>query len=104
MAIVTHDKPRVSRGTPRRQQADPKLPAGTNFCRCAECGAYFSTIRAFDEHRVGLHRVPGDRRCLQLGGMRSRGLRLNSQGYWTRGYIPNAEIARRLATAICSGG
>ena len=75
-----------------RHQADPKLLPGRNFCKCAACGEYFSTVRAFDSHRIGKHKVPGDRRCLTFAGMKSKGLRLNSKGYWTRAYLPDAEV------------
>ncbi len=32
---------------------DLPLPIGTNRCRCAECGEYFSGVWAFDRHRAG---------------------------------------------------
>ena len=33
------------------QQADPKLPIGTNKCKCAACGEYFLNVKAFEYHR-----------------------------------------------------
>jgi len=33
------------------------------FCQCSACGESFTGIEAFDNHRVGQHRVEGDRRC-----------------------------------------
>lgn len=92
MAILSQDQPRVCGDPPKRQQADPKLPPGRNFCKCSACGDYFSTVRAFDLHRVGNHRVPGDRRCRTFAGMESKGLRLNPKGYWTRIYTSDAGI------------
>ena len=79
--------------------ADPKLTPGRNFCRCLAFHDYLSTVRAFDFHRIGNHRVPGERRCLSFAGMGTRGLRLNSKGYWTRAYEPKAGVAERRAVA-----
>jgi len=77
--------------------SDPKLPPDTNYCRCPSCGEYFSTVRAFDAHRVGDHRVPGDRRCLAPGGMEARGLKLNARGYWCREFRGKPVRAREAA-------
>ena len=60
---------------------DPKLPFGTNYCRCSACGEYFGGVRAFDDHRVG---PADDRACLDACGMAAVGLTLNARGYWKR--------------------
>lgn len=39
----------------------PTLKAGTARCQCPSCGETSSSVRAFDDHRVGPH---GDRGCL----------------------------------------
>jgi len=66
---------------------DPKLPPGTNYCKCAACGEYFGGVSAFDLHRVG---AAGDRSCLhpsQVSNRRSESvLRLNDKGYWVSEY------------------
>jgi len=65
--------------------SDDRLRPGTNFCKCAACGAYFGGLRAFEMHRDG---PAGERRCLALSGMRDGQeqplLRLNGRGYWVR--------------------
>lgn len=68
-----------------RVGSDPKLPVGTNLCRCAGCGEYFGGERAFDLHRTGSHEKR-ERRCLSQSGMRDAGLSLNAKGYWSRAY------------------
>ncbi len=58
---------------------DPRLPPGSNFCRCAACGVYFYNVKAFDKHRVG----PGpDRRCMPTARCPELGLQLDVNGYW----------------------
>jgi hypothetical protein len=61
---------------------DPKLPFGSNFCLCADCGEYFRSVKAFERHRRGSHRIEGDRRCTRIPDMGSLGLSLDSKGYW----------------------
>ena len=59
--------------------SDPKLPIGSNRCRCSGCARYFSSVASFDAHRVG----DGDaRRCLSDREMTSRGMAINEKGYW----------------------
>ena len=64
-------------------QPDPKLPPGTNYCKCAACGCYFGGVRAFEKHCIG----PGaDRTCLDPCRVSDRQkrllLQLNNRGYW----------------------
>lgn len=99
MRSLSQTRPLVCGHSPKPYQADAKLPPGRNFCKCAACGEYFSTVRGFDSHRIGNHRVPGDRRCLAFAGMESKGLQLNSKGYWTRAYEPKADFAGRRVVA-----
>jgi hypothetical protein len=59
--------------------SDPKLPTGSNRCRCGACHRYFSSVASFDAHRVG----DGDaRRCLPEPEMLARGMVVNDKGYW----------------------
>jgi hypothetical protein len=63
--------------------SDPKLSVGTNFCKCAACGRYFTGPTAFDIHRFG---EPEKRVCRDpskiLDKDRKPRLRLNDRGYW----------------------
>ena len=59
--------------------SDPKLPVGTNFCKCSACGAYFYSVKAFDTHRVGPY---VDRRCMTDAEMPNAALSLTEKGYW----------------------
>ena len=63
--------------------SDPKLPAGTNFCKCAACGEYFTTVANFDLHRRGdgITRACADPATLLKKDGSAR-LRLNGKGYW----------------------
>jgi len=72
--------PKPSRKRPTKS-SDPKLKIGSNFCRCSECGEYFRSAKAFDKHRIGEYRVPGDRGCAPTARMPEMGLRLTS-GIW----------------------
>lgn len=76
--------------------ADPKLPAGSNFCRCAGCGEYFRNVRAFDAHRVGEYGPTGDRGCMTTPRMQEAGLLVDSRGYWRfpKREAPTLEAAR----------
>ena len=66
---------------------DPKLPTGTNFCKCSACGEYFGGVRGFDLHRRGEY---PDRTCLapsRVADKKNRPLlRLNERGYWVSSY------------------
>jgi len=65
--------------------SDPKLPPGSNFCKCPSCGEYFSNANNFDMHRRG---SPTARVCVPPGKLVTekgkRRLRLNAKGYWVR--------------------
>ncbi len=65
--------------------SDPKLPFGTNFCKCPACGEYFTNVANFDMHRrgeaEGRHCIPPTHIVSKSGKAR---LRLNAQGYWAR--------------------
>lgn len=67
--------------------SDPKLPVGTNYCKCSACGAYFGGVAGFDKHRRGVY---PDRVCLppsQVADKKGRPLlRLNERGYWVTSY------------------
>ena len=66
---------------------DPKLPVGTNRCKCSGCGSYFGGVGSFDVHRQG---PADDRRCLARAAMSDKGLRVNAQGVWVREYTAMA--------------
>ncbi len=61
-----------------------KLPIGSGVCRCAGCGGYFRSLRAFEMHRTGDYR-PLTRRCLSCYEMRDAGMVQRSDGFWTTG-------------------
>jgi len=67
--------------------SDPRLPTGTNHCRCTACGLYFGGVNGFDLHRTG---PAQDRACLAPGDMRDKHnrpvFRFNNLGYWIRAY------------------
>lgn len=68
---------------------DPKLPLGTNYCRCSACGLHFGGESSFAAHRTG----PMDaRRCLTPAEMCEAGLAPSARGYWGR---PLAGTQRR---------
>ena len=53
---------------------------GLRRCVCASCQESFSSVTAFEKHRIGRH--DKDRRCLGVGEMYEKGLRENDEGYW----------------------
>ena len=73
-----------------------------NLCR--GCGCDFSSVKLFDDHRVGKHEYLYDawddskadgRRCLGVEEMQARGWEPNERGLWTDP-ARNADAARRL--------
>ena len=64
--------------------SDPKLPIGTNYCKCTSCGHYFGGVAAFDLHRRGT----ADRACFDPAVIADKEgrllLSLNAKGYWVR--------------------
>lgn len=50
-----------------------------DHCRCAGCGEYFNSTRAFDMHRRG--EWP-DRRCLSPNEMQTKGMAKSSKDWW----------------------
>ncbi len=65
--------------------SDPKLPVGTNYCKCAACGEYFTNVANFDMHRRGeaekRHCVDPSTLIRKNGNVR---LTLNPRGYWAQ--------------------
>jgi hypothetical protein len=59
---------------------DPKLPLGSDKCRCMACGLYFNSTFAFDGHRIG--RIGLDRRCRTGDQLKALGWCLSSTGHW----------------------
>src|SRR5690349_19474105 len=72
--------PNASRKRPAHSH-DPKLKAGTSFCKCSACGEYFKSARAFERHRVGKFGSNGDRRCAPPARLPKLGL-IHKRGSW----------------------
>jgi len=70
---------------------------------CASCLEDFSSVRAFDRHRVGCHDVlwsierKDGRRCLDADEMRAAGMALGARGRWE--IAAEAERARERFAA-----
>jgi hypothetical protein len=60
---------------------DPKLKAGTSFCKCSACGEYFKSERAFERHRIGEFGPNGDRGCAPAARLPELGLN-HKRGSW----------------------
>jgi Toprim domain len=54
-----------------------------NRCRCAVCGEYFNSEKAFDQHRVG--KYSEERRCKSAHDMEASGMILSETGWLARG-------------------
>ena len=67
--------------------SDPKLPIGTNYCKCSACGEYFGGVTAFDLHRYGNY---PERACLPPADVKDKHerplLKVSKRGYWVREY------------------
>lgn len=48
---------------------------------CSVCGATFSSVAAFDFHRVGPY-VRGGRHCLTASEMQAEGMIQDERGWW----------------------
>ena len=68
---------------------DPKLPYGTNYCKCSACSEYFNSEKAFAMHRIG---PPGERECLCEAEMLEKGMDRNRKGYWVSRLLKTAPI------------
>lgn len=77
------------------KNSDPKLPSGTSFCRCSDCGEYFMNEPAFDRHRIGSHK-DRTRACQPTPQLPERGLERDPRGYWR---LPKREFSRSAPTA-----
>ena len=71
----------------------PALKAGR--CECTACGLNFSSAREFDRHRAGAYAKPGEwrgeRHCLTLAELHSKGWREDARGFlsqWRPGRAP----------------
>lgn len=57
-------------------------------CRCVACGEFFNSVTSFDRHRTGTYSLhpfaetSEGRRCLSSNEMLSRGMSINSTGFW----------------------
>lgn len=92
--MATLLRPRDTRKRPSKS-SDPILKPGTSFCRCAACGEYFRSERAFEAHRVGEYRPVCDRACAPTARMDERGLQRDAKGVW--GFPPREFHADRRA-------
>lgn len=61
-------------------------------CQCGGCRRYFSSVYAFDKHRVG----PADeRRCLTKEEIIEAGMAVNERGLWVSEVMPERVAAAR---------
>lgn len=65
---------------PRHDASDPRLPIGTNYCKCSACGEVFGGSSGFEFHRVG--EFEGDRRCRTKKELRKAGYAADDMGRW----------------------
>jgi hypothetical protein len=69
-------------------------------CRCSGCGEYFNSVSVFDRHRIGNWEAEGgNRRCLTVPEMLSRGWRLNARSFWIERQRIDAPRRRRDVAA-----
>ncbi len=65
---------------------DLMLPPGnSSHCKCAACGLYFKSVRAFERHRAGPYASTtsgSDRACVRPARMPEAGLELDLRGFW----------------------
>lgn len=57
----------------------PELTPYTNQCQCGGCGLFFSTVRNFDRHRVG---IGEKRRCRSPIELTEMNMHVNQNGFW----------------------
>src|SRR5690349_18947032 len=65
-----------------------KLAIGRKTCQCTGCGDYFTTVAAFDMHRVFDNPEMPDwrtRHCMSEAEMLAVGMSRNDRGYWMTG-------------------
>ena len=71
--------------------SDPRLPVGSNFCKCSGCGEYFGGVTTFDLHRRGRE----NRACVPPSDVTDKEkrplLHQNDRGYWVRQYNQGME-------------
>lgn len=70
---MKQDKP-IAKANVLEWASDPKLPIGSNYCRCSGCGEYFTNIRPFEFHR---------KRGQCVDPATDKRLKLNDRGYWS---------------------
>lgn len=80
-------------------ERDPKLPHGTDKCRCMTCGEYFNSTFAFDAHRIFTSKEAvqakdyARRACLSGEAMRARGMAISATGHWVTAPRPQVEAS-----------
>lgn len=66
--------------------------------QCPECSEYFNSTGAFSMHRVGEYTRDANgrsmRRCLTPDEMGARRMAKNDAGFWTKGLMTEADLAR----------
>jgi hypothetical protein len=77
--------------------------SGATRSQCPTCGESFSSVGAFDFHRVGPY-LPGRRRCLTALEMLTEGMMRDGNGWWcfdpARAKRPSqADLATRYGSA-----
>ena len=64
------------------------MPYGDPLNLCSPCGKDFSSLEAFDRHRVGKHEYdfsfdhPDGRRCLEADDLQALGWEMDERGRW----------------------
>jgi hypothetical protein len=87
--------PSAGKSAERAEQTTTKtLTLRGDHGQCAACRQYFNSTYVFDKHRVGRY-TPAERRCLNPSEMRSKGMTVNSAGFW----ITKPRSARSFADA-----
>jgi len=61
-----------------------------NRSQCGGCGLYFSSVSAFDKHRVAIDK-DGNRRCLDEAEMRAKGMDINERGWWVSALLTDEQ-------------
>jgi hypothetical protein len=82
--------------------SDPKLPVGTNRCKCTACGRYFGGVGGFDLHQQddGAGRTVCQDPATVVD-QHGRRLLVEKKGYWVRD-APEAFAPGRLQAATGS--
>ena len=85
--------------------SDSKLPIGSKYCQCRECGRYFTAVSGFDLHQ----RLAGDGSVMcrdpevVVSKSGERKLFLNREGYWQGPEMPPGRFTSRAGSTEGAG-